>query len=271
LQLGVALGGIAGSGPGGRIVRADVRAAAGKERAPSANGSPGQPDVDEIALTATQRTIARRMSESRAEIPDFTVEAEIDMEATVRLRDDLRELGREPLPSLTDLVIRATALALRDVPALNAAYADGAVRRFGHVNVGLAVATEDALLVPTIFDADRKSVYELAVETRRLAEQVRAKSVAPADLAGGTFTVSNLGMFGVRRFTAVINAPQAAILAVGEVALRPAVDTHGALVARRLMDIALSCDHRIVYGADAARFLTRLRSLLEHPATLLVE
>ena len=211
------------------------------------------------------------MAESRAEIPEFTLEAEIDMDAAARLRDDLREAGHEPLPSFNDLVVRAAALALREFPGLNASYEDGVVRRYGRVNVGIAVATDDALLVPTIFDADMKSVVELAAESRRLAEKVRDRSIALDDLADGTFTVSNLGMFGVRRFTAVINHPQVAILAVGEVAPRPAVGTDGGLVVRRLMDVALSCDHRVVYGAEAARFLQRLRELLEHPTQLVVD
>jgi len=264
-QLGVSLGTVPGTGPGGRIVRADVRAAAG-------NGSVqagGRGEVQVLDLTATQRTIAQRMSQSRREIPEFTLEAEIDMEAVARLRDELKAAGREPLPSFNDFVVRAAALALREFPRLNASYEGTSVHAYSRVNVGIAVATDDALLVPTIHDADEKSVFELAAESRRLAEKVRDRSVGPDDLADGTFTVSNLGMFGVRRFTAVINHPQAAILAVGEVTARPAVIAEGALVARRLMDVSLSCDHRIVYGAEAARFLQRLRSLLEEPAQLL--
>jgi pyruvate dehydrogenase E2 component (dihydrolipoamide acetyltransferase) len=264
-QLGVSLGAVAGTGPGGRIVRADVRAAAG-------NGSVeagGRGDVHVLDLTATQRTIAQRMSESRREIPEFTLEAEVDMEAAARLRDELRAAGREPLPSFNDFVVRAAALALREFPRLNASFEGAAVHAYSRINVGIAVATDDALIVPTIHDADAKSVFELAAESRVLAEKVRSKAVGLDDLADGTFTVSNLGMFGVRRFTAVINHPQAAILAVGEVTARPAVIAEGALVARRLMDVSLSCDHRIVYGAEAARFLQRLRSLLEEPAQLL--
>ena len=300
-QLGVSLAGVTGTGPGGRIVRADVRSAtgnghpaplqeagrqeaagqetagqeaAGQEAARQEAGGQeagGRGRVEEIALNATQRTIAQRMSQSRTEIPEFTLEAEIDMDAAALMREDLRELGREPLPSFNDLVVRAAALALREFPGLNASYESGSVHRYGRVNVGIAVATDDALLVPTILDADAKSVFELAAAARELAEKVRDRSIAPADLADGTFTVSNLGMFGVRRFTAVINHPQAAILAVGEVALRPAVADGGTLVAKRLMDVALSCDHRAVYGADAARFLQRLRNLLEHPVQLVLD
>jgi pyruvate dehydrogenase E2 component (dihydrolipoamide acetyltransferase) len=270
-ELGVSLEGVAGTGPGGRIVRSDVRVAAGNGRSSAAPQPGGRGAVEEIALTSTQRTIAQRMSQSRTEIPEFTLEAEIDMESAARMRDDLRESGREPLPSFNDLVVRAAAIALREFPGLNASYADGNVRRYSRVNVGIAVATDDALYVPTILDADEKSVFELAAESRRLAEKVRGRSIGLDDLADGTFTVSNLGMFGVRRFTAVINHPQAAILAVGEVALRPAVGPDGSLVAGRLMDVALSCDHRAVYGADAARFLQRLRTLLEHPVLLVID
>ncbi len=264
-QLGVSLGGVAGTGPGGRIVRADVRAAGGNGSADAG----GRGEVQVLELTATQRTIAQRMSESRREIPEFTLEAEVDMEAAARLRDELRAAGREPLPSFNDFVVRAAALALREFPRVNASFEGAAVHAYSRINVGIAVATDDALIVPTIHDADAKSVFELAAESRSLAEKVRSRSIGPGDLADGTFTVSNLGMFGVRRFTAVINHPQAAILAVGEVTARPFVVAEGALVARRLMDVSLSCDHRIVYGAEAARFLQRLRNLLEEPAQLL--
>jgi pyruvate dehydrogenase E2 component (dihydrolipoamide acetyltransferase) len=264
-QLGVALDGLEGTGPGGRIVRADVRAAAGRAE-PAPEAAPAA-----TPLTATQRTIAQRMSESRGEIPEFTLEAEIDMERAVAMRDELREAGREPLPSLNDFVVRAVALALREFPGLNSSYADGALLRHPGINVGIAVATDDALLVPTIADTDRKSVFEIATEARALIRRVQERKADPATLSGGTFTVSNLGMFGVRRFQAVINPPQAAILAVGEVARRPAVAPDGTIVARQQMDISLSVDHRIVYGAEAGRFLQRLKLLLEHPTLLILD
>ena len=266
-ELGVSLDQLAGTGPGGRIVRADVRAQAGNGTAGGApEGRRGV--VEELPLTTTQRTIAQRMAESRAQVPDFTVEAEIDMDAAHRLRETLRAEGREPLPSFNDFIVKAVALALREFPGLNAAYDDSRALRFSRINVVIAVATEDALVVPTIFDADAKCVAEIAAESRRLSEKVRSRSIAPEEVDGGTFTVSNLGMFGIRRFNAVINRPQAAILAVGEVSLRPWVTPDGGLVARRLMDVALSCDHRIVYGAEGARFLQRLRQLLEDPTQL---
>jgi pyruvate dehydrogenase E2 component (dihydrolipoamide acetyltransferase) len=267
-ELGVALAGLLGTGPGGRIVGGDVRAAArdGASAGPAIGSSVGRGTEAQQPMTATARTIARRMSESRSQIPDFTLELEIDMEPAARMRGELAADGTRS--SFNDFVVRAVGLCLHEFPALNASYVDGAVVRFSRINVGIAVATEDALLVPTIFDADRKTIGEIAAESRAVAKRVRANAIELADLADGTFTVSNLGMFGIRRFQAVINAPQAAILAVGEVAPRPAVGTDGGLVVRRTMEVALSCDHRVVYGAEAARFLKRFRDLLEHPEQL---
>ena len=263
-QLGVSLAALEGSGPGGRIVRADVRAASGPSE-PSGEFDRGR--IQETAHTPTQRTIAERMTLSRSAIPEFTVESEVSMDAAVRLREDLRFGEIAPLPSFNDFVVRAAALALVEQPGLNASYADGRTLRFGRINVGIAVALDDALIVPTIYDADRKTLIEVAAESRRLAERARSRSLTAEELGNGTFTVSNLGMFGVRRFNAVINHPQAAILAVGEVAERPVV-SGGELRVGSTMELALSCDHRVVYGADAARFLQRLRELLEHPALL---
>jgi pyruvate dehydrogenase E2 component (dihydrolipoamide acetyltransferase) len=264
-QLGVSLAALEGSGPGGRIVRADVRAASGPAE-PAGEFDRGR--VHEVAHTPTQRTIAERMTLSRSSIPEFTVEGEVSMDAAERLREDLRFGEVSPLPSFNDFVVRAVAVALHEQPRLNASYADGHTLTFGRINVGIAVAVEDALIVPTIYDADRKTLTEIAAESRRLAERARSRSLTAGELGNGTFTVSNLGMFGVRRFNAVINHPQAAILAVGEVAERPVV-SGGELRVGATMELALSCDHRVVYGADAARFLQRLRELLEHPALLI--
>jgi len=265
-QLGVPLAELHGSGPGGRIVRADVSHAAGT---PGESPADGRGEAVSVAHTPTQRTIAERMTSSRSTVPDFTVEAEVDMTGIVRLREDLRVGDANPLPSFNDFVVRAVALALRQQPALNASYENGATVRFGRVNVGIAVALEDALIVPTIYDTDRRSVSEIASESRRLVDRARSRSLSPDELANGTFTISNLGMFGVRRFHAVINQPQAAILSVGEVAERPVV-VGGELRVGTTMELALSCDHRVVYGAEAATFLGCVRRLLEHPTLLLV-
>jgi pyruvate dehydrogenase E2 component (dihydrolipoamide acetyltransferase) len=263
-QLGVSLTALDGSGPGGRIVRADVRRAADPVSPEGLDRGRGE----RIVLTPTQRTIAERMALSRSSIPEFTVESEVSMEGVVRLREDLRFGQVAPLPSYNDFVVRAVALALLDHPRLNASYDDGHTLRFDRINIGIAVALDDALIVPTLFDADRKTVTEIAAESGRLAERARARTLTADELGNGTFTISNLGMLGVRRFNAVINHPQAAILAVGAVAERPVVSA-GELRVGTTMELALSCDHRIVYGADAARFLERLRELLEHPALLI--
>jgi len=225
--------------------------------------------VTVLELTRIQQVIARRMAESKATVPEFTLRTEIDMEACVALRAQLKALGGEaPVPSYNDMIVKASALALREFPRANGSYKDGRFELHSRVNVGVAVAAKDALVVPTVFDADRKSLREIARETRALAERVRAGSVTPPDLSGGTFTVSNLGMYGVTDFTAVINPPQAAILAVGALAPR-AVVRDGELVARNTMAVTLACDHRILYGADAAQFLARIRELLQAPLALL--
>jgi pyruvate dehydrogenase E2 component (dihydrolipoamide acetyltransferase) len=208
------------------------------------------------------------MTQSRADVPDFELRCEVDMTRAVTLRAQLREVA-DPPPSYNDFIVRAVALALREFPRVNGAYRDSAFEQYSRVNVGIAVAAEDALLVPTIFDADQRSLTQIAAISRELTAKVRDGSASPADLSGGTFSVSNLGMYGLDSFTAVINPPQAAILAVGSLKTRAAVDEAGAVVARPTINLTLTCDHRILYGADGARFLTRVRDLLEKPLALL--
>ena len=219
------------------------------------------------------------MAESKATIPDFTLQGDVDMEECVKLRTELKRLSRPegqpqsasadvpPAPTYNDMVVKASALALREHPRANGSYRDGRLQLHSRVNVGVAVAAEEALVVPTVFDAEEKSLGEIARETRALAERVRAGTITPPELGGGTFTVSNLGMYGVRSFTAIINPPQAAILSVGSVQER-AVAREGEVVVRPMMMLTLACDHRILYGADAALFLARIRELLEAPAAL---
>ena len=249
LELGVSLHGIDGTGPGGRITREDVQQAA-TEAGTTAPDASGRGDVRLVELTPTQATIARRMVESVTTIPAFTVSIDVDMSLVAALRKDVADA-----PSLNDFVVRAAALTLREFPRFNASFADGAVHCWSRVNVGIAVATDDALLVPVVFDADVKTLAQISAETRRLADAARRRTLRPEELQSGTFTVSNLGMFGARSFTAIVDPPQVAILAVGGI-----VD--GA------MTFTLSCDHRVVYGADGARFLSRLRELLERPLAL---
>jgi len=254
---------VTGSGPSGRIVKADVA------RPEPARGAKGV--VTRVEPSRNQVQIAQRMAESKATIPDFTLGAEVDMEQAVELRSQLRKAARgdDAVPSYNDMVVRACGLALREHPRANAAYRDGAFELYERVNVGIAVAAHDSLVVPTVFDADRKSLVEIAREARTLAERVRSRQVTPAELSGGTFTVSNLGMYGVAAFAAIINPPQAAILAVGELREAPVV-RDGQVVPGLRMSIALTCDHRILYGAPAAEFLARVRQLLEQPLYLLV-
>jgi pyruvate dehydrogenase E2 component (dihydrolipoamide acetyltransferase) len=189
------------------------------------------------------------------------------MTLCVALRAELRH-DLDPAPSLNDFVVKAVALALRDFPRLNASFTERGFELYGRVNVGVAVATEDGLVVPTIHDADVKQLTEIARESRDLAAKVRDRTITPLELDGGTFTVSNLGMLGVRRFFPILNPPQAAILGVGEVARRPVIDDEGVVAAADVASLCLVCDHRIVYGADAARFVGRVRELLEQPDEL---
>jgi len=236
-----------------------------------------------VELTRTQQAVARRMAESKATIPDFTLQIDVDMEACVTLRTQLKRLSAphgagEPrpdasaarahdVPTYNDMVVKAAALALREHPRANGSYRDGQLQLHSRVNVGVAVAAQDALVVPTVFDADSKALGEIAREARALAERVRAGTITPPELGGGTFTVSNLGMYGVRAFTAIVNPPQAGILSVGALAAR-AVVRDGEVTARHTLTLTLACDHRILYGAEAALFLARVRELLEAPAAL---
>jgi pyruvate dehydrogenase E2 component (dihydrolipoamide acetyltransferase) len=284
---GVALASVsAPSGLGGRVTKADVLAAAGIAAPPPAPvAEPPAPPARRAAEPAEttgatsakgevsvqepsrlQAVIARRMAESKGTVPHFQVETEVSMEAAIELRRELAGVaGEQPVPSLNDLIVRAAALALRRHPKVNGSYRDGRFELHERVNVGVAVAAEDALVVPTIFDADRKSLGEIGRDSRRLAERVRSGEVTPPELAGGTFTVSNLGMFGMSAIYPVINVPQAAILGVGTI--RPVLrrEADGSIGDASLMTLTLSCDHRILYGAEAAMFLAEVRDHLQAP------
>ncbi len=296
---GIDLSQLSGSGPGGRIVKKDV-----EQAVPSAGGvGGGGPRTDAVRPPAgppppatpagpsaavpgpavetakgqttyqdpskLQATIARRMAESKATAPHFYLEAEIDMSAAVEARAKIKAMSGEGdvVPSFNDMVVKACAIALREFPRANGAYRDGRFELYSRVNVGIAVAARDALVVPTVFDADRKGLRQIASESRALAQRVRDGQITPPELSGATFTVSNLGMYGIDSFSAVINPPQAAILAVGAIKERPAV-RDGELVPAHLMSTTLACDHRILYGAEGAEFLARIRALLEEPLSL---
>ena len=302
-ESGIELAQLSGSGPGGRIVKADVERAAssaggavggtGPEEASATAGAGGSPAATGPAAEAVapssaapgpetakgtvsyedpsklQSTVARRMSESKATAPHFYLEAEIDMSRLVAARGQIKAGAKEGdvVPSFNDMVVKACALALREHPRANGAYRDGRFELYSRVNVGVAVAARDALVVPTIFDADQKNLRQIAGDSRALAQRVRDGQITPPELSGATFTVSNLGMFGIDSFAAVINPPQAAILAVGAITERPVV-RDGQTTTAHLMRVNLACDHRILYGAPAAEFLARVRSLLEEPLSL---
>ncbi len=211
------------------------------------------------------------MAESKATIPDFAITIDVAMDECVRLREELKRLaaaGSESAPTYNDMVVKASALALREHPRVNGSYRDGRALLHSRVNVGVAVAAEGALVVPTVFDADSKALGEIARETRALAERVREATITPPELGGGTFTVSNLGMFGIHSFTPIINPPQAAILSVGSLERRAVAGDDGAVTTRQMLTLTLVCDHRILFGAEAAQFLARVRELLQTPAAL---
>lgn len=292
-ELGVELARVEGTGPGGRVVKADVEAAQGKPqaateqaadtrsgdaRAPAAPEAPKQAptptetggakgDTSVQELSRLQRTVSRRMAESKATVPDFSLELDVDMTLCIELRERLKSQTEHP-PSYNDMVVKAAALALRDHPRVNGAYRDGRWESYSRVNVGIAVAAQDALVVPVVHDADQKSLGEISRQAHKLIGRVRDGEITPPELSGGTFSVSNLGMYGVERFTAIVNPPQAAILTVGALAKKPAVDERGRVVARDLMTLTLVCDHRILYGADGAKFLAQVREQLEQPLSL---
>jgi pyruvate dehydrogenase E2 component (dihydrolipoamide acetyltransferase) len=207
------------------------------------------------------------MAESKATAPDYTLHADVDMTLCVELRRRLKEV-EDPAPSFNDMVVKACANALRDHPRVNGAYRDGRWELYSRVNIGIAVAAQESLVVPTIHDADKKSLGEIARQARELITKVHEGRITPPEVSSGTFTVSNLGMYGVDWFSAVINPPQAALLTVGALKKRPAVDEGGRVVARDQMTLSLVCDHRILYGADGAEFLARVRELLEQPLAL---
>jgi pyruvate dehydrogenase E2 component (dihydrolipoamide acetyltransferase) len=213
--------------------------------------------------TRIQRTIARRMAASHTEVPDFALEVDVDMEEAVIWRRAEKEAGR-PAPSFNDLVVKACATALREHPKANASWADDGFEYHDEVNIGVAVAAPEALIVPVVRGADRLTALEIGAEVKRMAGDIRAGTIRNEDLAGGTFTISNLGMLGVDRFNAMVNPPQAAILAVGALNRVP-VGIEERIELRHRMTLVLSCDHRVLYGAEGAAFLGGVRDLLERP------
>jgi pyruvate dehydrogenase E2 component (dihydrolipoamide acetyltransferase) len=260
----VPLAGIAGAGFHGKIMAEDVRSV----MAAASRGPEDAPQDVAVPMDNMRRLIAERMMESLHGMAQATHRIEVDMDACARLRTELKALDVKI--GYNDLVIRCTAQALREHPAMNAAMGEGRIVRRGAIHIGMAVATDRGLLVPVIPHADRMPLQALAGFARDLGERAREGRIRPDELTGGTFTVSNLGMYGLDHFTAIINAPEAGILAVGAVKMRPVALEDGGIAARPTMWLTLTYDHRIVDGAPAALFLARIKALLEHPVALLL-
>ncbi|OLC64732.1 MAG: hypothetical protein AUG06_08505 [Actinobacteria bacterium 13_1_20CM_2_65_11] len=278
-ELGVNLAAIQGSGPEGRIVKEDVQAAAGNRTSPPPAGRvppriagrPG-PDVEVVEPTRMQATIARRMAEAKSTVPEFTVTVEARVDLAVAMRQQLKDSvpGAEKV-TMTDFLVRACALALRKFPEVNTSWVDGKFQRKRRISIGLAVAPSQGmgLLVPVVHDADTKDLIQISIESRQVIERARSGRPAEGDLSGATFSISNLGMYGVDEFVAIINPPEAAILAVGAIKEVPVVEA-GRIVAGKVMRMTLSVDHRVFYGATAAQFMAEVKRLIENPVTLVV-
>ena len=271
-QSGVDLRLLQGTGPGGRIIRRDVEQAStrGVAAMPAATApAVAGPEYEDRPLSPIRATIAKRMPLSKAPVPHFYVTSEVAMDRAWELREELNALEDQPKISINDFVVRATALTLMKHPEINASFQGDAVRVWRRAHIGIAVALEDGLITPVLRDCQAKSLAQIAVEARALAERTRARKLRATELSGATFSISNLGMFDVAEFSAIINPPEGAILAVGSVRRVPVVEDAGLGVGRRMM-LTLSCDHRVMDGAMGARFLQDLKRLLEAPLRLLV-
>jgi pyruvate dehydrogenase E2 component (dihydrolipoamide acetyltransferase) len=269
-QSGVDLHVVHGSGPGGRIVRRDVEAASAAPavRPVAAPVAPGV-EFEDRPLSQIRATIAKRMPLSKAPVPHFYVSSEVAMDRGWSLREELNALEGQPKISVNDLVLRACALALLQHPGVNASFQGESIRVFYRAHIGIAVALEDGLITPVLRDVQAKSLAQIALDARDLAERARQRKLRAPEMSGATFSISNLGMFDVTEFSAIINPPEGAILAVGSVRKVPVVTADGLGVGRRMM-LTLSCDHRVMDGAMGARFLQDVKRLLEEPLRLMV-
>jgi pyruvate dehydrogenase E2 component (dihydrolipoamide acetyltransferase) len=275
-EMGVDLAGLKGSGPDGRIVKEDVLAAAGTSRPatrrPEAPSRAPGPDVEVVEPSRMQATIARRMAEAKSTIPEFQVTVEARVDEAVSMRRQLKDSvpGADKV-TMTDMLVRACALALQKFPEVNSSWIDGKFQRKRAINIGLAVAPSQGmgLLVPVVHDADAKDLIQISIESRQVIERARSGRPSEGDLSGATFSISNLGMFGVDEFVAIINPPEAAILAVGAIKDVPVVED-GRIVPGKVMRMTLSVDHRVFYGATAAQFMAEVKRLIENPVTLVV-
>jgi len=263
---GVDLSSISGSGPNGRIVKRDIDSARPGGAVSQVNMAATR-ETRDVPLSPIRKTIAKRMTESKQQVPHFYVTIEVDMEPAIALREQLNSQEGVKI-SFTDLLIKAAAQSLLRNPQVNATYLGDSMRQYGHAHISVAVALDDGLVTPVLRHCEQKSVAQLNAELRDLVERARNRKLKPEEYSGGTFTISNLGMFGVEDFVAIVNPPEGAILAVGSIVEKPVV-RKGEIVIGHTMKVTLSSDHRIIDGAVAARFLQDLQHVLEHPALLL--
>ena len=272
-ERGIQLGGIQGTGPGGRIVKRDIEnakaagVAAGRSAAAARLATEG--DFKDVPLTQIRKTIARRLAESNGPVPTFFLTAEFDATRAAELRTQLAEMGDEYKVSFNDIVIKAVALSLAEHPEVNAHWMGDKIRHFNRIHVAMAVAVEDGLITPVLFDADRMTLWDISGKAKDLAKRARERKLTPEEYTGSTFSVSNLGMFGIDQFTAIINPPEAGILAIGGVEEKPIV-VDGQLEVRQRMRVTMSCDHRVIDGATGAKFLQTVRGYIEKPLSLII-
>ncbi|HEY8309963.1 MAG TPA: dihydrolipoamide acetyltransferase family protein [Gemmatimonadaceae bacterium] len=267
-ERGLDLGSLHGSGPGGRIVKRDIEQAPASRATATVVQRPARVgDYQDIPLTLMRKTIARRLVESIGPIPTFYLTSEFDMTRVAELRAAMIAQGPEYKVSFNDIIIKTTATALAQHPEVNAHWIGDAIREFNRVHIGMAVAVEDGLITPVIFDANEKGLADIAAEARELASRGRDRKLKPEEYTGSTFSISNLGMFGIDQFTAIINPPEAGILAIGAVEDKAIVED-GAVVVRKRLRVTMSCDHRVIDGATGARFLQTLRRMIENPLML---
>src|SRR6478609_747269 len=271
-EKGLDLGTVQGSGPAGRVVLRDLDGAATRPAAAAmavGRASVGAPGVvfEDVPLSQLRKTIAKRLAQSLGPIPTFFLTMDVDMTRSAEAREALKALGPEGKVSFNDIIIKAVATALIQHPACNAWWMDDRIRVWHEVHVGMAVAVEDGLITPVIRNADQKSLRQISADSRDLAGRARDRKLKPEEFTGSTFSISNLGMFDIEHFTAIINPPEAGILAVGKVREEPAV-VNGQVVVRQKMRMTMSCDHRVIDGATGAAFLKTLKTLLENPLAL---
>lgn len=260
---GIDLSSVRGSGPGGRVIKRDVEGAtAAPVVAPVGSGG-----FEDVPLTQIRKTIARRLGESIGPVPHFFLTTEIDMERAAEARTDLNALDDGPRISYNDIVLKVVAAALTQHRACNAWWQDDHIRYFNEVHLSVAVAVKDGLITPIVRNAHLKTLRQIAAEVRDLAGRAREKRLRPEEYTGGTFTVSNLGMFDIDQFTGVINPPEAGLLAVGSMVEKPVAED-GQVVVRKRMRVTMSCDHRVIDGATGAEFLQTVRRMLENPLAI---